>query len=119
MLLTAGLVLPDGSDGLSSLNVHPLPPKISTIAGVPVALDTRARDLDLRYVRAAVDRAEDQDAGPASSATSTTTPFEPGFGIVADGLRDVHAEVAGGTGFTWRPDASSGSMSGCSGSTTS
>ena len=38
MLLTAGLVMPDGSR-LDLVNAHPLPPKISTIAGVPVGLD--------------------------------------------------------------------------------
>jgi len=101
MLLTAGLVMPDGSR-LDLVNAHPLPPKISTIAGVPVGLDTRARDLDLRYVRAAADRAEDEER-VLLVGDLNTTPFEPGFGIVADGLRDVHAEVASGTGFTWRP----------------
>ena len=101
MLLTAGLVMPDGSR-LDLVNAHPLPPKISTIAGIPVGLDTRLRDQDLRYVRAAADRAEDEER-VLLIGDLNTTPFEPGFGIVADGLHDVHAEVATGTGFTWRP----------------
>jgi endonuclease/exonuclease/phosphatase (EEP) superfamily protein YafD len=101
MLLTAGLVMPDGSR-LDLVNAHPLPPRISTIASVPVGLDTKLRDQELRYVRAAADRAEDQER-VLLVGDLNTTPFEPGFGIVADGLRDLHAEVASGTGFTWRP----------------
>ena len=101
MLLTAGLVMPDGSR-LDLVNAHPLPPRISTVAGVPVGLDTRQRDLDLRYVRAAADRAEDQERVHLVGDLNTT-PFEPAFRVVADGLHDVHAEVASGTGFTWRP----------------
>ena len=101
MLLTAGLVLPDGSR-LDLVNAHPLPPRISTIAGVPGGLDTRPRDQELRYARAAADGVEDEER-VLLVGDLNTTPFEPGFGIVADGLHDVHAEVASGTGFTWRP----------------
>ena len=101
MLLTAGLVMPDGSR-LDLVTAHPLPPRISTVAGVPVGLDTILRDQELRYVRAAVDRAEDQER-VLLVGDLNTTPFEPGFGIVTDGLQDLHAQVASGTGFTWRP----------------
>jgi endonuclease/exonuclease/phosphatase (EEP) superfamily protein YafD len=101
MLLTAGLVMPDGSR-LDLVNAHPLPPRISTVAGVPVGLDTILRDQELRYVRAAVDRVEDQER-VLLVGDLNTTPFEPGFGIVTDGLQDLHAQVASGTGFTWRP----------------
>jgi endonuclease/exonuclease/phosphatase (EEP) superfamily protein YafD len=101
MLLTAGLLMPDGSR-LDLVNAHPLPPRISTVAGVPVGLDTILRDQELRYVRAAVDRVEDQER-VLLVGDLNTTPFEPGFGIVTDGLQDLHAQVASGTGFTWRP----------------
>ena len=101
MLLTASLILPNGSN-LHLVNAHPLPPKVSTLAGLPVGLDTRQRDLDLRYVRAAADRSEDPER-VLLVGDLNTTPFEPGFPIVADGLQDLHAEVASGTGFTWRP----------------
>jgi endonuclease/exonuclease/phosphatase (EEP) superfamily protein YafD len=101
MLLTAGLVMPDGSQ-LDLVNAHPLPPKISTLAGVPVGLDTILRDQQLRYVRAAADQAEDAER-VLLVGDLNTTPTEPGFAIVADGLQDLHAEVASGTGFTWRP----------------
>jgi endonuclease/exonuclease/phosphatase (EEP) superfamily protein YafD len=101
MRLTAGLLMPDGSR-LDLVNAHPLPPRISTVAGVPVGLDTILRDQELRYVRAAVDRVEDQER-VLLVGDLNTTPFEPGFGIVTDGLQDLHAQVASGTGFTWRP----------------
>ena len=101
MLLTAGLVMPDGSR-LDLVNAHAMAPRITTLAGIPVGMDTRLRDLDLRYVRAAADRAEDAER-VLLAGDLNTTPFEPGFGIVADGFRDLHAEVASGTGFTWRP----------------
>ncbi len=83
-------------------NAHPLPPKISTIAGVPSGLDTRQRDLDLAYLRGALDRTADPER-VILVGDLNTTPLEPGFAAVADGLHDVHAEVASGTGFTWRP----------------
>ena len=64
MLLTADLLLPDETR-VSLLDVHPLPPKVSTILGVPWGLDTRQRDKQLESLRAAVDRAADPDArGP-------------------------------------------------------
>ena len=101
MFLGAGILMPDGSR-LDILNAHPLPPKIATIAGVPTGLDTRQRDLDLTYLRDALDRAADPER-VLLVGDLNTTPLEPGFAAVADGLHDVHAEVASGTGFTWRP----------------
>jgi endonuclease/exonuclease/phosphatase (EEP) superfamily protein YafD len=101
MFLGAGILMPDGSR-LDILNGHPLPPKVDTIAGVPTGLDTRQRDLDLGYLRDALDRAPDPER-VLLVGDLNTTPLEPGFGIVADGLHDVHADVASGTGFTWRP----------------
>jgi endonuclease/exonuclease/phosphatase (EEP) superfamily protein YafD len=101
MFLGAGILMPDGSR-LDIVNGHPLPPKIASIAGVPSGLDTRQRDLDLGYLRNALDRAPDPER-VLLVGDLNTTPSEPGFGIVADGLQDLHAEVASGTGFTWRP----------------
>jgi endonuclease/exonuclease/phosphatase (EEP) superfamily protein YafD len=101
MFLGAGILMPDESR-LDLFNAHPLPPKIATVAGVPSGLDTRQRDLDLAYLRDALDRAADPGR-VLLVGDLNTTPLEPGFGIAADGLHDVHAEVASGTGFTWRP----------------
>jgi endonuclease/exonuclease/phosphatase (EEP) superfamily protein YafD len=101
MFLGAGLLMPDGSR-LDLVNAHPLPPLIATFASVPVGLDTRQRDLDLAYLRGALDRAPDPERAVLVGDLNTT-PLEPGFAVVADGLHDVHADVASGTGFTWRP----------------
>ena len=84
MLLTADLLLPDDTR-VSLLDVHPFPPKVSTIAGIPWGIDTRQRDEELESLRASVERAPDQ-ARVILVGDLNTTPFEPGFGIVADGL---------------------------------
>ena len=101
MFLGAGILMPDGSR-LDLVNAHPLPPAIATVAGIPSGLDTRQRDLDLAYLREALDRAADPER-VLLVGDLNTTPLEPGFAVVADGLHDVHAEVASGTGFSWRP----------------
>jgi endonuclease/exonuclease/phosphatase (EEP) superfamily protein YafD len=101
MFVTAGVLMPDGSR-LDVVNAHPLPPKISILAGIPVGIDTRQRDIDLRYLRHALDRAEDPER-VLLVGDLNASPFEPGFAIAAAGLHDVHGEVETGTGFTWRP----------------
>jgi endonuclease/exonuclease/phosphatase (EEP) superfamily protein YafD len=103
MFLTAGVLLPDGGR-IDVGNVHPLPPKITRLLDtVPIGIDTRQRDLDLGYVRDALERSADDETRIILVGDLNATPFEPGFGAVAKGLRDVHADVATGTGFTWRP----------------
>lgn len=103
MFLTAGVLLPDGGR-IDIGNVHPLPPQIwRPVLGIPIGLDTRQRDLNLTYVRGALERSADDEARIVLIGDLNTTPLEPGFGTVSEGLRDVHADVATGTGFTWRP----------------
>ncbi|OGO58071.1 MAG: hypothetical protein A2V85_13160 [Chloroflexi bacterium RBG_16_72_14] len=103
VVLQAGLLLPDGRR-LELFDVHPYPPSFSRIAIVPVGLETRRRDQDLERIRRMVDELAD-----ASSAIVigdlNATPFEAGFAILADGLRDAHAEAGTGPGFTWRPSS--------------
>jgi endonuclease/exonuclease/phosphatase family metal-dependent hydrolase len=101
MLLTAALLLPDDTR-VDLLDVHPLPPKISTVAGVPWGLETRQRDKELESLRASLDRTPDPTR-TILVGDLNTTPFEPGFGIVAHGLVDAHERIGSGTGFTWRP----------------
>jgi endonuclease/exonuclease/phosphatase family metal-dependent hydrolase len=101
MLLTADLLLADDAR-VSLLDVHPFPPKMSTILGVPWAVDTRQRDKELESLRASVDRAADP-ARVILVGDLNTTPFEPGFDILAHDLVDAHGRVGTGTGFTWRP----------------
>jgi endonuclease/exonuclease/phosphatase family metal-dependent hydrolase len=101
MLLTATALLDDGSR-LAIVDAHPLPPRMSEVAGIPWAIDSRLRDVQLEGVRAAVDRAPDA-ARVILVGDLNVTPFEPGYGIVATDLEDAHASVGSGTGFTWRP----------------
>ena len=46
IILRAGLLLPDGRT-VEVLNVHPYPPRMSTLWRIPVGLDTRKRDEEL------------------------------------------------------------------------
>lgn len=101
MLLRAGLLMPDGSR-VEVLNVHPFPPRISTIGGVAVGVDTRRRDEDLALLADAAAGYE-EPRRVLLVGDLNTTPFEPGFAVVARGLLDAHAEAGTGTGFTWRP----------------
>lgn len=101
MLLTAGLLLPDDTR-VDLLDVHPLPPRTSTIAGIPWGIDTRQRDKELESLRASVDRSADPTR-VILIGDLNTTPFEPGYGIVARDMVDAHERIGSGTGFTWRP----------------
>ncbi len=106
VVLRAGLLLPGGRR-VEVLDVHPYPPSITRTWRVPTGLDTRARDADLAAIRSTIDGLTDPGAALVVGDLNTS-PTEPGFGIVADGLRDAH-EVAGvGTGFTWRPSSLEG-----------
>jgi endonuclease/exonuclease/phosphatase (EEP) superfamily protein YafD len=103
MFLTAAVLLPDGGR-IDVGNAHPLPPGIwRPVLGIPIGLDTRQRDLNLTYVRSALERAAGDETRIVLVGDLNTSPLEPGFGNAAQGLRDVHADVATGTGFTWRP----------------
>jgi endonuclease/exonuclease/phosphatase (EEP) superfamily protein YafD len=103
VVLRAGLLLPDGS-GVEVFDVHPYPPAITRTAGVPTGLDTRRRDADLATIADAVARV---DAGTPVLVVGdlNTSPFEPGYAILADPLTDAHEAVGTGTGFTWRPSS--------------
>jgi len=99
----AGLLLPDGSR-VELFNVHPFPPGISTLGGVPWGLDTRRRDGDLAAIADAV-AGVDAKSPVLLVGDLNTTPFEPGFAHLADTMADAHSEVGTGTGFTWRPSS--------------
>ncbi|HEX5829324.1 MAG TPA: endonuclease/exonuclease/phosphatase family protein [Candidatus Limnocylindrales bacterium] len=102
MLLTASVLLDDGSR-LDLVNAHPFPPRVESAFGfIPIGVDTRQRDRELGDVRDAVDVVEDP-ARVILVGDLNVTPFEGGFAPVADGLADAHATVGVGTGFTWRP----------------
>lgn len=106
MLLRAGLLLPDGRR-LEVIDAHPYPPSIQTAGGIPVSLDTRARDERLRVIAARIAEAADP-AGVLLVGDLNTAATEPAFGIVSGGLADAHGTVGVGPGFTWRPSAVEG-----------
>jgi endonuclease/exonuclease/phosphatase (EEP) superfamily protein YafD len=91
-----------GGETVRMLVVHPFHPVITRVAGLPLALDARTRDADLRRVWLAVGRAPEPELVIVAGDLNTS-PFEPGFAIVADELRDAHEEAGVGPGFTWRP----------------
>ncbi len=106
LILRAGLLLADGRL-VDVLDVHPYPPGIRTIAGLPLSLDTRRRDEDLGVIGARAATGDD----PALALVVgdlNTAPAEPGFADLWDGLTDAHEAVGTGPGFTWRPSSLEG-----------
>lgn len=101
LILRAGLLLPDGRT-VEVLDVHPYPPRIQRIAGLPIGLDTRRRDEDLTVIRAMVDALEVPESALVLGDLNAAST-EPGMDVFADGLADAHATAGGGPGFTWRP----------------
>ncbi len=105
LILRAGLQLPDGRT-IEVLNVHPYPPGISLVRRFPVGLDTRRLDEDLAMVAS---RADGVPVGAVLVVGDlNTTPTEPGFAALTQGLTDAHASVGTGPGFTWRPSSLEG-----------
>jgi endonuclease/exonuclease/phosphatase (EEP) superfamily protein YafD len=84
---------------------HPLPPRISTLGGarVPVGFDADRRDADLRRLRDQADVAMARGLEVVLFGDFNVSPLEHGFGALTRGLRDAHAEVGQGPGWTWRP----------------
>jgi len=85
-------------------NVHPLHDEIPRLAGLPIGYETTARDTDLDTIRG--DLVSDGATDPTVILGDiNTAPTEPAFGRFTTGLRDAHAEVGTGPGWTYRPDA--------------
>ena len=110
-VLRAGLLLPDGRS-VQVLDAHPIAPEVTHLGGVPVGLDTRQRDTELRAIRDTVAAMPDPGAALVLGDLNLT-PFEPGYGILTAGspgptLTDAHEAVGTGTGFTWRPTSLEG-----------
>jgi endonuclease/exonuclease/phosphatase family metal-dependent hydrolase len=90
---------------LAVLNVHPFHADIATLGStrIPFGVDVGQRNRDLVTIRSLVDaRAAGGDPvlliGDLNTAAS-----EPAFDRLVAGLRDVHAEVGEGMGWSWRP----------------
>jgi endonuclease/exonuclease/phosphatase (EEP) superfamily protein YafD len=106
LILRAGLVLADDTV-VEVFDVHPYPPGIRMVAGIPVSLDTRRRDEELGVIGARV-AALDEPASALVLGDLNTAPTEPAFWTVAGGLADAHGVAGSGPGFTWRPSTLEG-----------
>lgn len=96
-------VVDDGGREITVITAHPLAGRISTVGPVPIALDSVKRDQALRRIRARIDAAIARGETVVVLGDFNVSPTEPAFGELVDGLRDAHAEVGQGPGWTWRP----------------
>jgi hypothetical protein len=86
------------------VNVHPFPPRFGAAArGVGVVYDPSTRNADLVRIRALLDDRIGAGELVVLAGDTNTSASEPAFGRLMAGLHDVHAEVGGGPGWTWRP----------------
>jgi len=101
--LESRIQLPDGEQ-ISVLAAHPLPGRIGERAGVPLRFNPARRNDELAKLRERVD--ELRQGGPEVLLIGdfNTTPAEPAFGRLTQGLYDAHAQVGQGPGWTWRPE---------------
>ena len=94
-----------GGRRLAIVHAHPLHADIATLGGtrLPLGLDVDQRNADLVEIRALVDRRIGAGLPVLLIGDMNTADSEPAFDRLVGGLRDVHAEVGEGTGWTWRP----------------
>ena len=90
---------------LAVVNAHPFHADIATTGGgrIPVGLDVAQRNADLVAIRRRIDGRPSADHPLVLLGDLNTASSEPAFDRFVAGLRDVHAEVGEGTGWTWRP----------------
>jgi endonuclease/exonuclease/phosphatase (EEP) superfamily protein YafD len=103
-MLEVTVELGDGRT-LRVLDAHPLPGTIdiASTVGLPVGFDGTRRDLGLRVVRDRIDELVRTGDPVIVIGDFNVAPTEHAYGWLAAGLRDVHAEVGVGPGWTWRP----------------
>jgi len=97
--------LDTGSGRLIVFNVHPLHGELESLGDtrLPVGIDVARRNNDLVAIRTRVDAEIAAGRPTIVMGDLNTTSSEPAFDRLVAGLRDVHAEVGEGTGWTWRP----------------
>ena len=87
------------------LDVHPLPARMPRGPfAVPIGFDPTVRDAALGRVTNTIDRAMTADEPVLLLGDINTAPTEPAFARFTAGLRDAHADVGVGPGWTYRPD---------------
>jgi endonuclease/exonuclease/phosphatase (EEP) superfamily protein YafD len=99
---TVRLAVGDGAP-IVVVNAHPLHGFIATASGVPIGFDVRERNRALDAIRSGIVDAAAGGPPVILLGDLNTTDTEPAFGRFVAGLRDVHAEVGEGPGWTWRP----------------
>ena len=82
---------------------HPFHADISTTAGFPSGLRTGDRNHDLELLRERVAELDARGEDVLLLGDFNTALTEPAFSRLTSGLRDAHAEVGVGPGWTWRP----------------
>lgn len=81
------------------INAHPQPARLR----LPFTFDTARRDGKLATLREEASAAIRRGERLLLIGDFNVTPDEPGYGALADGLRDLHTDVGIGPGWTWRP----------------
>jgi vancomycin resistance protein VanJ len=99
--LEARVDLPDGE--LVVLGAHPFPARIERVAWIPSGYDPTQRNADLGLIRSRALELEARGDRVLLIGDFNTTPTEPAFGRLTNGLNDAHAVAGVGPGWTWRP----------------
>ncbi|HET9085601.1 MAG TPA: endonuclease/exonuclease/phosphatase family protein, partial [Candidatus Limnocylindrales bacterium] len=85
------------------IDAHPLAGRLDLAGPVPIGLDTTKRDDRLARIRTRIEAALARGERVILLGDLNTTPLEPGYLDISEGLHDAHAEVGQGPGWTWRP----------------
>jgi endonuclease/exonuclease/phosphatase (EEP) superfamily protein YafD len=101
-VLHAGLLLPDGRT-VELFAVHPRRPLYRNVGPIPIALNTKDRDDDVKVVAAAVAALRDPKSALVMGDLNGVWT-EPGLSPLGALVQDAHELVGIGPGFTWRPD---------------
>ena len=88
---------------LTVMDTHPMHAEIGLEEGRPLAYDARVRDRDLATVHTRAEALGQAGSPFVVIGDFNTTPTEPGYAVLTQGLRDIHVEVGMGPGWTWRP----------------
>ena len=102
-------VIAVGNGSVTLIDTHPLHGDLYPVAAADAfGYDTRARDASIARLRATVDEAVGHGERVVLVGDFNTASTEPAYDDLSRGLRDVHAEVGVGPGWTWRPTRVSG-----------
>jgi vancomycin resistance protein VanJ len=87
------------------IDAHPLHADLASFGGtrLPVGLDVDQRNADLATIRSTIDTAMAAGFPVVLLGDLNTAASEPAHDRFVAGLRDAHAEVGQGPGWTWRP----------------